>query len=102
MARTSDIQWNDDDDVRFVLDQHTEEQQTQICIRYYPAPDNFTLDRAVHPEIPGFYDEYGNHHMKMMELNAKRNVQLRRQLHQEETQVGWFVGFMVFNATWSW
>ena len=52
----------------------------------HPAPDNFTLDRAVHPEIPGFYDEYGNHHMKMMELNAKRNVQLRRQLHQEETQ----------------
>jgi hypothetical protein len=39
--------------------------------------------------------------MKMMELNAKRNVQLRRQLHQEETQVGWFAGFMVFNATFN-
>ena len=54
----------------------------------HPAPDNFMLDRAVHPELPGFYDEYGNEHMKMMELNAKRNVKLRRQLHQAETQVG--------------
>lgn len=52
----------------------------------HPAPDNFILDRAVHTELPGFYDQYGNEHMQMMELNANRNAQLRRQLHQAETQ----------------